>query len=76
LLENKQDAISRALEKEERERLEEKELDNFILSTMCNDILDEVMDMNSEHIVMSRTDMSMVTKSPMGRKPSNSSVSR
>jgi hypothetical protein len=33
LLEFKQNALSRALEKEERERSEEVELDNFILSS-------------------------------------------
>lgn len=42
-------------------------LENFILSSMCNDILDEVMDKNSEHIVVSRTDMSVVTKGSRGK---------
>jgi hypothetical protein len=76
LLDFKQDAFSRALEKEERERLEEVKLDNFILSTMCNDILDEMMDMNSEHIVMSRTNKSVVTKGCVYKKQTVSFVSK
>jgi hypothetical protein len=43
---------------------------------MCNDILDEMMDMNSEHIVMSRTNKSVVTKGCVYKKQTVSFVSK
>jgi hypothetical protein len=71
-----QQARSRALDKEERERADEAELDNFILGVLFEDRTDEVMDMESEHIAMSRTDMSEVTKGSMRRNKSNSFESK
>ena len=71
-----QQARSRALDKEERERADEAELDNFILGVLFEDRTDEVMDMESEHIAMSRTDMSEVTKVSMRRNKSNSFESK
>lgn len=75
-LDFKQQARSRALDKEERERADEAELDNFILGVLSEDNTDEVMDMESGHIVMSRTDMSEVTKGSMRRIKSNSFESK
>ncbi|PWZ30345.1 hypothetical protein Zm00014a_036139 [Zea mays] len=75
-LDFKQQARSRALDKEERERADEAELDNFILGVLFEDNTDEVMDMESEHIAMSRTDMSKVTKGSMRRIKSNSFESK
>ena len=75
-LDFKQQARSRALDKEERERADEAELDNFILGVLFEDNTDEVMDMESGHIVMSRTDMSEVTKVSMRRNKSNSFESK
>jgi hypothetical protein len=71
-----QQARSRALDKEERERVDEAELNNFILGVLFEDNTDEVMDMESEHIAMSRTDMSEVTKGSMRRIKSNSFESK
>jgi hypothetical protein len=59
-----------------RERADEAELDNFILGVLFEDSTDEVMDMESEHIAMSRTDMSEVTKVSMRRNKSNSFQSK
>jgi hypothetical protein len=71
-----QQVRSRALDKEERERADEAELDNFILGVLFEDSTDEVMDMESEHIAMSRTDMFEVTKGSMRRNKSNSFKSK
>ena len=71
-----QQARSRALDKEERERADEAELDNFILGVLFEDNTDEVMDMESGHTVMSRTDMSEITKGSMRRIKSNSFESK
>ncbi|XP_035823077.1 uncharacterized protein [Zea mays] len=57
------DAKSVALEREEKERLEDQELDNFILGSLRNDMLEGVMDFTSEHIIMSHTSRPEVTKS-------------
>jgi len=73
-VESKQDMLAWALEKEEKQRIEEEELDNFILSTLCNDILEDVIDTNSEHIIMSRTDRSAVTERSHGKKLNKTSV--
>jgi hypothetical protein len=43
---------------------------------MCDDILEEVLDTSSEHIVMSRTDLSSSTKRSSQKKSKKSSVSK
>lgn len=50
---NKQDGLSRVLEKEEND-LAEEELDKFILSTLCGDILDMGMEVDGEYLVSYR----------------------
>jgi hypothetical protein len=40
--------IDRAIAKEEKEFYEEKELEKLMLSSLCSDILEEVMDTTSE----------------------------
>lgn len=49
------DVFSRAIEKGERELLEEAELDKLMLSNLCSVVLEEVMDAHSEHEVFART---------------------
>ena len=75
-LSEKQDVLAWALEKEENEMKVEEELDKFILSNLCSDILEEVMDTSSEHIVMARTALSSKQKNSIGRKPKPANVSR
>jgi hypothetical protein len=43
------DVAARAVAKEEKEWLELDELEKLLLSNLCGEILEEVMDTNSEH---------------------------
>lgn len=55
--------VERAIEIEEQSFRDVEELDNIILSSLCNDILGEVADSSSEHIVLPRTGRVIVTNS-------------
>lgn len=63
--------IDRAIAKEEKEFYEEKELEKFMLSSLCSDILEEVMDTTSEQFIRARTAVSH-KKKRKGRKKSRS----
>ena len=49
------DQKTEILDKEEKEILEEVEIDQLILSSLCADIMDEVMDEGSEYMVNTPT---------------------
>jgi hypothetical protein len=63
--------IDRAIAKEEKEFYEEKELEKLMLSSLCSDILEEVMDTTSEQFIRARTAVSH-KKKRKGRKKSHS----
>jgi hypothetical protein len=63
--------IDRAIAKEEKEFYEEKELEKLMLSSLCSDILEEVMDTTSEQFIRARTAVSH-KKKRKGRKKSRS----
>jgi hypothetical protein len=56
------DLISSIFDKEEKEMIEEEEVDKLILNSLCSDIMDEVMDSGGAYPMEGRTDQSK--KSP------------
>lgn len=70
LTDNTTDLKTSVFDKEEKEMAEEDEVDRFILNNLCSEIMDEVMDQDSEHIVQAHTDPRKGTTSKNKRKAS------
>lgn len=54
--ESKEDFKTVVFDNEEKDMANEDEVDRLILSNLCTDIMDEVLDMSSEHLVVAHTD--------------------
>jgi hypothetical protein len=70
-----QGVVNRALEKEEIEMYEDEQLEKLMLSNLCSDILEEVMDTSSEQMLMARTAVSRKNKGKGRNNGKSASVS-
>jgi hypothetical protein len=70
------DTQASCLEEADLHARDEEEIDRFILSNLCGDLMEEVMDADSEHIVRAFTDSSSTRKkgARSGNKHQNSSI--
>lgn len=67
-LDHAQDLRSTVFDKLEKEMEEDDEVDRLILTNLCHDIMDEVMDQGSEHIFQARTGVNKSTTSSKSKK--------
>jgi hypothetical protein len=64
-----EDRINSVFDREEKEEMENKKVDKLILSSLCSEIMDEVMDLgNAYSLDYEITSSNKSSSSPKGRK--------